>query len=229
MQFRPLPLLTLFTVASLAILVWLGNWQYGRFVDKLDGDVAPGVPVERVSVALETGPEFPLQSVYGIADGEPIWRHYAPGRVLPDGERVIAMVGASGGPRPRLPLSLPDRLDHEAARVFERATSRKSGRNRPQENTWYVFDAEGILSRWGGEAASARLVEPLEITVVSADNPQRSRVTQNPYAAPKPIDPLPPQRHFGYALTWWGLALALLAVYLAYHRSRGRLSFRSKR
>jgi surfeit locus 1 family protein len=34
-----------------------------------------------------------------------------------------------------------------------------------------------------------------------------------------------PNNHLQYALTWFGLALALIGVYLLYHRSRGRLSF----
>jgi surfeit locus 1 family protein len=48
----------------------------------------------------------------------------------------------------------------------------------------------------------------------------------NPYAFAKPLDPLPPERHFGYALTWWGMAIGLLGVYLALHHSKGRLRFR---
>lgn len=229
MRFRPLPILTLFMLASLAILLWLGQWQYGRYAQKLGGDVAPGLPVERVSVEIETEIEPLFQSVYGIADGEAVWRHYAPGRIAVTGERVIAMVAASGGPRPSPPAQAPQRIDYDEARVFERANSRPSRRNRPEENSWYVFDAAGIVARWGWQAQSTPVVEPVEMTVVSADDPRRSRVTANPYAAPQPIDPLPPARHLGYALTWWGLALALLGVYLAYHHSRGRLTFRSKR
>jgi surfeit locus 1 family protein len=34
-----------------------------------------------------------------------------------------------------------------------------------------------------------------------------------------------PNNHLQYALTWFGLALALIGVYLVYHRSRGRLIF----
>jgi surfeit locus 1 family protein len=34
-----------------------------------------------------------------------------------------------------------------------------------------------------------------------------------------------PNDHLQYAITWFGLALGLLAVYLTYHRSRGRLGF----
>jgi surfeit locus 1 family protein len=39
---------------------------------------------------------------------------------------------------------------------------------------------------------------------------------------------LPPQRHFGYAITWWGLAIALIGVYLAFHYQKGRLRFRNE-
>lgn len=229
MRFRPLPWLTVFTLIGLSILLWLGHWQYGRFQDKLTGDVAPGIPAEPVSIALETGPDRPVQSVYGIADGEAIWRHYLPGRTVQTGERVMAMIAVSGGPRRRLPDTLPGQIDYEAARIFERSTSRPSPRNRPEENTWYVFDGAGMLARWGIETDAVPVAEPVEMRVTSAADPGRTRVTQNPYAAPEPIDPLPPQRHFGYALTWWGLALALLGVYFAYHRSRGRLSFGSRR
>jgi surfeit locus 1 family protein len=34
-----------------------------------------------------------------------------------------------------------------------------------------------------------------------------------------------PNRHLEYALTWFGLAFALGAVYLVYHYSQGRLRF----
>ena len=34
-----------------------------------------------------------------------------------------------------------------------------------------------------------------------------------------------PNNHLAYAITWFGLALALLAVYLVYHHRQGRLRF----
>ena len=45
----------------------------------------------------------------------------------------------------------------------------------------------------------------------------------NPFAQPGGSDVLPPERHLGYALTWWGLAGALVGVYLAFHARQGRL------
>ena len=34
MTFKPLPILTLFSVVALAILITLGNWQYARYHEK---------------------------------------------------------------------------------------------------------------------------------------------------------------------------------------------------
>ena len=57
MSFRPYPVMTVLTLISLGILIWLGNWQYGRFIQKmeidrqtpewtvLDGEVVPGSEV----------------------------------------------------------------------------------------------------------------------------------------------------------------------------------------
>ena len=48
----------------------------------------------------------------------------------------------------------------------------------------------------------------------------------NPGGWPKGGATLPalPNDHLQYAMTWFGLALSLMAIYLLYHRSRGRLS-----
>ena len=58
-----------------------------------------------------------------------------------------------------------------------------------------------------------------------------------PMGAPPPIrlrsrhgaDALPPARHLGYALTWYGLAVVLVVIYFAYHANAGRLSLRPPR
>ena len=44
-----------------------------------------------------------------------------------------------------------------------------------------------------------------------------------PIAAELKIDVSNP--HLNYAMTWYGLALALLGVYFAYHHGQGRLRF----
>ena len=54
------------------------------------------------------------------------------------------------------------------------------------------------------------------------------RAEPNPFAGAAARDPLPPERHLGYAITWWGLAAALVGVYLAYHLRAGRLVVRRR-
>ena len=65
--------------------------------------------------------------------------------------------------------------------------------------------------------------EPEVIRFVSESGPY---LIDNPYA--RLDDELPPQRHFGYAITWWGLAMALIGVYPAFHHQKGRLRFRNE-
>jgi cytochrome oxidase assembly protein ShyY1 len=50
------------------------------------------------------------------------------------------------------------------------------------------------------------------------------RAVANPFAVAR-RDRLPPEQHLGYALTWWGLAAALVAIYFAVHVNAGRLRF----
>ncbi len=229
MTFRPLPVLTGLTLVSLAILLWLGQWQYGRFEDKMARDPAPDIPVTRLDLTFEPGWAGPAQYVYGIADGEAVWRRYVPARLGETGELVLLMLDAQGAVTPKsepLPGLRALRLE---GRVFERPDRGQSARNAPADGLWYTFDTPGILAAMGLEADTVRVAEPLTMQVRLGGQTERTRMAANPYAAPTPIDPLPPQRHFGYALTWWGLAATLIGVYLAYHVSRGRLSFGKRR
>jgi hypothetical protein len=43
-------------------------------------------------------------------------------------------------------------------------------------------------------------------------------------AAPTFLTQTPPERHMAYAITWFAMALALIAVYLAFHARAGRLT-----
>ena len=167
------------------------------------------------------------QQVYGFADSEPIWRRYVPGTLEATGEPVIAMVEATGGPEP-VPVKLSDLPETV---TYEGVVSQKQASNSafastddPSENIWYSLDPAKLAENLG-LTDTPKIVEPVQMTVRSAADQTRARVTLNPYAFAKPIDPLPPERHFGYALTWWGMALGLIGVYVALHRARGRLKF----
>jgi len=138
---------------------------------------------------------------------------------------VWLAIEATGGVNP-VPSTVGDFSDMpRTVRVFQRE-SRTSSRNSPAADTWFVFDGAGMAGRIAQPGASdVPVAEPVDLLIRNAEDLSRTRTTTNPYGAPRPIDPLPPQRHLGYALTWWGLAIALFVMYWVFHMSRGRLKF----
>ena len=50
-------------------------------------------------------------------------------------------------------------------------------------------------------------------------------LTARSAGVPPELAQTPPSRHLGYALTWFGFALTLIGVYIAFHVSRKRLGF----
>ena len=229
-MFRPLPIMTVLSIASLAVLILLGNWQWEKYADKMGrpaAEAAKAPPVLSLSFTALSPESSRPQKVYGIADGESIWRRYVAAARNDTGDRVLLAVDALGGANPSgadVPLPADAVSAMRDVRVFQRQGS-PSPRNVPAESLWYSFDRAGLLTAFGLEDGQVPVAEPVEITVRNLENPNQTRTTQNPYGAPRRIDPLPPQRHLGYALTWWGLAMALIGVYAAYHMGQGRLSF----
>ncbi len=229
MKFRPMPVLSAISVVSLIILILLGNWQYARYSEKI-ANPTPQEQIEtgeRLELVIDRSTSGMAQQVYGFADSEPIWRRYVPARLVGSGEAVLAMVEATGGAQP-VPVALQD-LPETA--TFEGVVSLKTpsqsgfaGRDDPENDLWYTLDPIKLAERLGMDG-SPRVAEPIIMTVRNADDLNQSRQTFNPYAFAKPVDPLPPERHFGYALTWWGMALGLIGVYVALHRAQGRLRF----
>jgi surfeit locus 1 family protein len=208
----------------------LGNWQYARYSEKIgqadNANVAQG---ELLKVMLERPEDGFVQQVYGKADSKPLWRRYALGQVAGNQERLLVLIEATEGAQP-VPLrlnKLPSSLTFQG-NIIERTANRGilSPKDQPEANVWNTMDPQLIGQNLGLDQTQVRIAEPLTLTVINAANPMQSRQTVNPYAFATPVDPLPPERHFGYALTWWGMALGLIGVYLALHHSRGRLRFR---
>lgn len=230
MTFRPMPVLTGLSLISLVILYMLGSWQYQRYSDKVDRP-PPEADVAAVVMSLEIDIDLShpgnIQQVYGFADSEPIWRRYAPGRVVATDEPVLVMVEATGGAMPvdALIAKLPPTIAFDGIlAVRERNKSSFNAQDNPEQDQWYTLAPEKMWNRLALENVP-RVAEPIIMSVRNAADLSQSRLTPNPYAFSEPIDPLPPERHFGYALTWWGMALGLIGVYVALHRARGRLKF----
>jgi len=228
--------MTFWAVPALLVLIGLGVWQIQRLHEKqaLLASIA-----ERM-----TAPEAPLTDVLRLPVSETEWRHVRlRGRFLNGKEAYVHAIEPEFGlgvhvltpfqmdeggvvlvDRGFVPLSLrpPDtrsagQLEGE---VDVSGIVRLAGERNmftpaadERERTWYWRDPKGIA-----EASGVEVRAPV---VIVADQPA------NPGGVPRftgyRVDI--PNNHLQYALTWFGLALTLVGVYLVYHVRNGRLSF----
>ena len=233
--FRPMPVLTILTLICLAILYVLGNWQWTKFVDKSRAPAvaAASEPVS-VSAALQSPtPEFVQVQLTGVADPRSVqvralrdgiagFRLFSP-VVMEDGwifvdRGFVAEADVAKAP----PVSGP---------VNYRGILRKGAKansftpdNDPARQDWFWPDLSAMgasLKLIGGSPSyyvSLTLVDPLATG--------QSEI--NPWADSKGANQIPPERHLGYALTWWGFGFALIGVYTGLHLRTGRLRFTRK-
>jgi surfeit locus 1 family protein len=216
-------ILTVFTAPALALLIGLGIWQVQRLhwkeglIDQADvAATAPPAPIETVLAArdpefrkalvvcpgLATAPFVELQSIH---DGEV-------------GTRLISVCRAPGvstpflidrgfladtvTTRPRvvdstLPLSLLVEL---------RRTPKAGGGMTPrtENNHFYARDSRAMAAALGAAKASEFTLFALHST-----NPEIEAL--NASAPPAAFA----NNHLGYAMTWFGLAIALVGFYVA--------------
>lgn len=229
MHFRPMPILTVLTLAALAFLLTLGVWQSQRMAWKeaelqrwqaaaanpardLDEALCADEPFEGRAVGYSPEPESRANvRVYGRAldDNSPGWRIFVPAAAPACIEGGIMLVET--GFQPLL----------ETGGAFRAVSAWRIERPAepgpftppadPAERTFYAFDRDGM--------AQALDLEP----GVLSDSWWLAEDTGEP---PAFLTATPPERHFAYAVTWFGMAAALLAVYLVFHGVRGRLGWR---
>ena len=215
LRFRPYRLLTLATLLALALLAQLGEWQWRRYQEKR----AHAGEIETMTLVRFAPVLGKLQLVYGVRDGQAVWRLFAP--VTQDGEIVFLDMAEYPGLAPPDWRTIKEPFTGDAAirgaPIRPHAPSLFAAKPDLGRHLWYAVDLPAMAKAAGGEPASYYLA-------VDYLGPDGAR-TPNPWAQPALRDPLPPERHFGYAITWWGLAAALLGVYAAYHVKAGRLSF----
>lgn len=228
--FRPMPGLSLAAAVSLVILLVLGSWQWNRYVAKRD---APPVVAASESVNLARavrGPplaEYARVRVEGQWDG-PTVRVYA----LSDGRRgarLFTPLATAAGhvwiDRGFVDDQAPVPQDPAGAAEFEGVvrTGVRSNAFTPDNEVsagrWYWPDiaalsaAGGVRSLWPDRYLAQSMVDPSGTGTPAP----------NPWADAGGANLIPAERHLGYALTWWGLAGALVGVYLAFHARAGRL------
>jgi surfeit locus 1 family protein len=228
--FEPMPILTLVTAICLTILVWLGSWQWDKFVSKSKQPVdSATIEPASVPVALEaSNPEYRPVVVEGLMDSRTIkitavqdsvrgYRLFSPvvmdvGTVFVDrgfvNETDLSRVA---------PVTGQVRLDG-VLRLGAKANAYTPD-NEPTRDVWYWPDlsamADTLMIQSNGEGyyVALKQVDPLAT----------GQMIANPYADSKGANQIPPERHLGYALTWWGFGLALIGVYMGMHVRAGRL------
>jgi surfeit locus 1 family protein len=233
-RFRPLFGPTLWFLFGFAMLAGLGVWQIQRLHEK-----------EALIASIETGMRaapVPLADALrqDPANGE--YRHVlVTGRFRHESELYLFSRGPMGAvgvdlitplvqpngqtvlvDRGFVPDALRDSNTRQAGQVGGEMTltgvlrlPQKPGMFTPAPNSqtrlWFVKDVPNMA------AALGVAVPPVLIEADATPNPGGW-----PLGGRTQTDI--PNDHLQYAVTWFGLALALLVIYLLYHRSRGRLS-----
>lgn len=225
-MFRPLPVLTLLFIPALVLLVWLGSWQFGRMAEKADA----------ISVweSRQGGEALDWQAALCDIRASFMGLDILP----PDGVETAEIRfhgrSASGvlGWRLMSPLPVPACFDPAAGDYLLVQTGFETftGEALPEPSTLVftfppergVFDAPnnaetGEFFRYEPAALSdalGGLSITGEVWLIEAEN-----------ELPPHLANVPPGQHLGYAITWWGLAIGLIAVYLLMHVQAGRLRF----
>jgi surfeit locus 1 family protein len=235
-RFRPLPVLSVLSALALALLVLLGHWQWQKYAHKvglpppetlsepLANPVAVSAGLEKarpdfepvVAEGLMDGRQMP---VYAVRDGKRGYRLFSPlvmeaGAILVDRgfvvETELASVQAPSGP--------------VQVRGVLRAAAPANAFTPPNDlagPTWYWPDTKLMAAHLD----APDLVHGWYVAQTMVDPLRTGRLEVNPWADRGGANQIPWERHLGYALTWWGLALALVGVYLGFHLRTGRLRF----
>jgi surfeit locus 1 family protein len=232
-RFRPMLGLTLATIPAVALLIGLGVWQLQRMQWKeallariesgmtgtpaaLDTVLAQGLSNaewRRVSVsgeflhdrevylfAIDLGPGFHVITPLRMSDGETVLvdRGWIPQAARDPAQRAAGQIEGPVTVTGVIRLATPNPY---------------AGRPDANRRLWYERNPSGMA-----RMAGVDLAVPL---IIAADD--KSTVPGGPVFPGFHLNIA--NNHFSYALTWFGLALALMAVYLVYHHRQGRLTF----
>ena len=238
MTFRPMPIMSVLAVLGLAILIWLGSWQWVRYQEKLN---MPEQLAESAFVQVRGEAQgAQLQYVYTTFNGEALWRVFqaVDGCYQGDGADEVCDaplfvdIGFLSTLRPEEEAFEPEAVSPNGADYVIASEGRGGlfgASDEPDAGIWYKASAPAMASALGlAGAEQAVLLEPerIEIFRQSETGFHPATSVENPFANPAKVDDLPPARHLGYALTWWGLGLGLIVIYVVFHLQTGRLTFK---
>ncbi|HAH10313.1 MAG TPA: hypothetical protein DCL54_16150 [Alphaproteobacteria bacterium] len=237
-MFRLYPVLTAAALTAMAVLVALGTWQIQRraakhaFLDKVAARAAEQpVPLEqvlsspdpeyrRVQIAMPTDCQRQALVNGFIVEGGrtiPGATVITPG-LLPNGDAVLVARGfvpnaiLKGQSDWRQSTDCPDQLQGIAVWAPPQSAGTFTPPANLSEPRWYHWDGVGMARHLGLKLKTAAILR------MEPESPVRP-AWPRPQAYALNI----PNNHLVYALTWYGLALTLFGVYIAFHWSRGRI------
>ncbi len=220
-------ILTILTVLALGVLVFLGTWQVQRLAWKQDllarieaAQAAPPVPLDQA--LARTDPEFArvIATCRGL-DRAP----FVSLRTLVDGEAGVRLVSVCSPDVPILvdrgfvPEGISARPPQDGGTmpvavrgVLRRGEPANSFTPPVDQDLIYVRDIGALADMLDASAVRRDLM----IVAETSSNPEWQAL--RPTALPQGLS----NNHLGYAITWYGLALALIGVYAAllYRRYR---------
>ncbi len=237
--FRPYPLMTVLSVAALAVLCTLGWWQLERLQWKLDliASVESRASSDPISVDALLRNVDSAEWEYAPVTVTGTFQHNSEMHVF--GQNLSGHVGwfiftplqRSDGStiiinRGFVPEPLKDPNTRNEGQVPGEVTITGLARRDAESNAftpppnadtneWYMRNLEAMAVHLG-------LTDVVPVFVDARDDapggwPQGGQ-TRLEFS----------NSHLGYALTWFGLALTLIGVYIAYHWQKGRFGRQKK-
>ena len=230
-QARRFPVgLTIAVAISLSILIGLGVWQLQRLAWKENlltrVEALQAAPAQSASAALErmaAGADLdfarisiecpglasaPYLQLYSVRDGQPGARLISACQTNDGRYRTILVdrgfVDETVSARPKVNVS--DRAPIAVTGVL-RVPEKGNFVSPPNDvagNRWYVRDVPAMAKALNADAPA-----PLVLMAETSSNPEWKALD------PAPLPAQISNRHLEYALTWFGLAAALVGVYVA--------------
>jgi surfeit locus 1 family protein len=229
-RFRPGLWPTLTLLVGLPLLLTLGTWQVQRLEWKTELIATLEARHGEAPVALPAttalGPDVAHRPIRVSAELEPapvlrygVERQQArPGHDvlqlarLADGRALVVNRGWIAEDAP--PVETPEgtvTLTGPVRWIADLERRWPTPANDPQANRWYWYDQDALARAFGAEV--------LPVVLVASER----------VLAPGPAVPVPQpmvvdlsNNHLGYAITWYGLAVALIVIYALYGLKRGK-------
>ena len=236
MQFRPLFWPTFFALPALLVLRWLGTWQVQRLewknqliedfesrataapIDLPVGPVGPEMEFRRLALTGTFDHRNEVFMTGRTYEGNAGFHIVTP-FTLTDGRIVLVnrgWVSESYREQEKREFTLVEgEVTIPAILRFPGKKGYFVPENEPENGFWFTLVPSQIVAHLGLEGRAERDIYAATVrTSDTIELPIAARTETNLRNS-----------HLGYAITWYGIACALIGVYLAFHYQAGRLRF----